>query len=58
MFGLLALSNVDGFIVRYNVGRYLEGSLDTVDVFTMAELGDAAVPELVYLIEELETRGA
>ena len=58
MFGLLALSNVDGFIVRYNVGRYLEGSLDTVDVFTMAELGDAAVPELVYLMEELETRGA
>lgn len=57
-FGILALSNVDGFIARYNVYRYLEGSLETVDVWAMEELGDAAVTELVYLLEELENRGA
>lgn len=58
MFSALALSNVDGLIVRYNVNRYLDGSLQSVDVWAMMDLGDAAVPELVYLMEELEDRGA
>ena len=57
-FGILALSNVDGLIARYNVDRYLEGSLETVDVWAMKDLGDAAVPELVYLYNELDKRGA
>lgn len=58
MFAGLALSNVDGLIARYNVDRYLEGSLETVDVWAMRDLGDAAVPEVVYLYNELEERGA
>lgn len=58
MFAGLALSNVDGMIARYNVDRYLEGSLETVDVRVMRDLGDAAVPEMVYLYKELDERGA
>lgn len=58
MFAGLALSNVDGLIARYNVDRYLEGSLETVDVWAMRDLGDAAVPEVVYLYNELDERGA
>ncbi|MBR3832809.1 MAG: DUF4173 domain-containing protein [Lachnospiraceae bacterium] len=57
MFAGLALSNVDGQIARYNVDRYLEGSLETVDVWAMRDLGDAAVPEMVRLIDELKARG-
>lgn len=57
MFTGLSLSNVDGLIARYNVDRYLEGSLETVDVWAMRDLGDAAVPEMVRLIEELKSRG-
>lgn len=58
MFAGLSLSNVDGMIARYNVNRYLEGSLETVDVWAMRDLGDAAVPEVVYLYKELDERGA
>ena len=57
MFAGLSLSNVDGQIARYNVDRYLEGSLETVDVWAMRDLGDAAVPEMVRLIDELKARG-
>ncbi len=57
MFAGLALSNVDGQIARYNVDRYLEGSLETVDVWAMRDLGDAAVPEMVRLLDELKARG-
>ncbi len=57
MFAGLSLSNVDGMIARYNVDRYLEGSLETVDVWAMRDLGDAAVPEMVRLIDELKARG-
>ncbi len=57
MFAGLSLSNVDGQIARYNVDRYLEGSLETVDIWAMRDLGDAAVPEMVRLIDELKARG-
>lgn len=56
-FGILGLSNVDGIIARYNVDRYLDGSLETIDIWAMQDLGDAAVPELVRLMEELEDSG-
>lgn len=57
MFAGLSLSNVDGLIARYNIDRYLEGSLEAVDAWALKDLGDAAVPELVRLLEELEMRG-
>lgn len=55
MFAGLSLSNVDGYIARYNVDRYVEGSLDAVDFKAMDELGLAAVPEIVRLGEIMET---
>ncbi len=51
---LLSFLNVDGFIARYNVDRYLDGSLETVDVWALRDLGDAAVPEVVRLAKEMD----
>ena len=53
---LLSFLNVDGFIARYNVDRYLDGSLETVDVWALRDLGDAAVPEVVRLAKEMDKR--
>lgn len=44
MFALLGLSNVDGIIAEYNVDRFLSGTLDTLDTYTLSNLGDASVP--------------
>ena len=54
LFGALALSGTDGVIARHNVDRYLDGSLKTVDVEAMEDLGDAAIPELVRLAKALD----
>ncbi len=56
LFAALSLSNVDGIIAKYNVDRYLDGSLTTVDVKALYDLGDAAVPEMVRLAEELDEK--
>ncbi|MBQ9083556.1 MAG: DUF4173 domain-containing protein [Clostridia bacterium] len=56
-FGGLALSNADYGIAKYNVDRYLNGTLNSVDVEALYEqLDAAAVPELVRLAEELDKR--
>ncbi len=56
-FGGLALCNADHWIAKYNVDRYLNGTLKSVDVASMCDqLGDAAVPELVRLAEVLDER--
>ncbi len=58
MFAVLAFSNVDGLIARYNVNRYLEGSLAELDVRALTECGDSAVPALVdYVLRLDEQRG-
>jgi len=56
MFAFLAISGVDGLIAKYNVDRYLGGSLETVDVAAMEQLGDSAVPQLVRLAKELDRK--
>lgn len=56
-FAGLSVANADGIIAAYNVDRYLKGSLETVDMAAMDELGDAAVPELVRLAEAMEETG-
>ncbi len=48
-FAVLCVGNVDGFIADYNVDRYLDGTLDDVDVDMFIDLGDSAVPALVKL---------
>lgn len=56
MFSALSLSNVDSFIAKYNVDRYLDGSLETVDIPAMENLGDAAIPHLVRLSQYLDEK--
>ena len=57
MFAGLSLSNVDGYIAKYNVDRYMNGSLDTVDVSALEELGDSAIPQMVRLAEAMKDDG-
>ncbi len=54
MFGALALSNVDEQIANYNVNRYFDGSLKTVDVWTLYELEASAIPSMTRLYEHLD----
>ena len=54
LFAGLTLPNTDGYIARYNVDRYLAGTLETVDVDAMEDLGLAAVPQMVRLMDVLE----
>ena len=56
MFGELSLSNVDRIIAKYNVDRYIEGSIEEFDVDATVELGDAAIPELVRLQQDLKPK--
>ena len=49
MFALISLPNTDSIIARYNVQRYISGSLDTVDLEAMEDLGASAIPSLVEL---------
>lgn len=56
LFAMLSLSNVNGIIAKYNVMHYISGDLETVDVRALADLGDAAVPELVNLYEHIDEK--
>ena len=56
MFFALGVSGSDGFIAKYNVDRYLNGSLDRIIVSDLEKLGDAAVPQYVRLEKELKER--
>lgn len=49
MLSALSLVNADRLIARYNVDRYIDNTLKTVDVSALHELGDPAIPELVRL---------
>lgn len=57
LLAVLSLSNVDGNIARYNVNRYLDGSLKELNSSTMyTELGASAIPELVRAYEALSEK--
>ena len=56
LFAVLSLGNIDGMIAKYNVDRYMDGSLPTVDIEAMENLGDAAVPELVRLAKYMDEK--
>ena len=56
LFLVLTLSGADGLIARYNVDRYLSGSLAEVDMNAMRELGDEALPALCDLKTALNAR--
>ncbi len=50
----LALCNADRMIAKYNVDRYINGTLNVVDVSAMESLEDAATPELIRLANHLD----
>ncbi len=54
MFAGLSLSGIEEFIAEYNVDRYLDGSLSTVDIEALNELGDPAIEHLVRLANILD----
>lgn len=51
MFAGLALSDTDSLIARSNVRRYMDGSLETLDVGALIDCGDSAVPALVDYVK-------
>ncbi len=53
----LALFPVNRMIASYNVDRYLDGTIETLDYESMVELGVDGVPEFVRIWEELEEEG-
>ncbi len=53
MFTALAVCGVDEIIAEYNVDRYIDGTLTTVDIEALNELGDAAVPSMVRVYDIL-----
>lgn len=54
LFAGLILSGSETRIADYNVDRYLEGSLKTIDVAALEELGDPAIPAVVRLVTTLD----
>lgn len=45
----MSFANVDRVVAAYNVDAYQTGKLDTIDMDTLSELSDAAVPYLLEL---------
>lgn len=48
---LIGWADVDTLVARYNTNAYLSGTIDSVDVAYLGDLGDGAVPYLVQLTE-------
>ena len=56
MFAGLSVCNVNALCARYNADRYLSGSLETLDVEAMEELGDSAIPSLVRVATNMDAQ--
>ena len=54
LFAALSVCNVNAMCANYNAERYLSGSLETLDVAAMKELGDSAIPSLVKVAKALD----
>ena len=50
-FAILCFANTDALIAKYNVDRYIDGSLTDIDAEALYKLGDSAVEHLVRLYE-------
>ncbi len=55
-FAGLTLCNVDRQIAKFNVERYIDGTVNVVDVDALGSLGDAATPEMAKLINHLDEK--
>ncbi|MBQ9126805.1 MAG: DUF4173 domain-containing protein, partial [Thermoguttaceae bacterium] len=49
---VVSYTDVDTFIARYNVTAYEQGALEELDIDTLRELSDGAVPYLVELWDD------
>ncbi len=56
MFFVLSVSGGEGAIAKYNVDRYLDGSLDEIIVSDSGKPDDATIPQYVRLEKELLKR--
>lgn len=56
MLALLTLSNYNGIIADYNVDRYIDGALESVDLEAMEDLGVAALPAVIRYAEFYEEK--
>lgn len=56
-FALIALPNTDAMIADYNVDRYLDGSLESVDVEELIALGVGSIEARIRLENEWRSRG-
>lgn len=56
MFAGLSVCNVNALCARYNADRYLSGSLETLDVQAMEELGDSAIGSLVRVRNTMDVK--
>lgn len=54
----LSFANVDRLVASYNVRAYQTSKLESIDMETLNELSDAAVPYLVELLDEPRYRDA
>lgn len=53
-FLALSYGNADGMIAKYNISRYSEGTLKTLDINALSTLSDGAVPYLFELYNDTE----
>lgn len=54
MFAGLSVCNVNALCARYNTDRYLNGTLETLDMVAMQKLGDSAIPSLVRVSKAMD----
>ena len=54
LFFGLCYSNVDGRIAAYNINRYKNGTLETLDIQALTRLSDAAVPYMYDLYQHTQ----
>ena len=55
-FLLLCYSNVDGLVAQYNIGRYMDGSLDSLDISALYTTPEAARPYIKTLYENTDDK--
>lgn len=55
MFIALSFANIDARIAQYNINAYETGAIESLDVDTIGDLSDSAVPYLVKLTENEDT---
>lgn len=54
MFAGLSVCNVNSLCAHYNAQRYISGTLATIDMDAMEELGDSAIPALVQVANSMD----